>query len=108
MDFVGDARKSLSSSNTSCLFIDLPGRCDTGVLLRALIGVVNLGKVCEDSVRGSGDDSELPSIHPLTFGDSATIIVGIIRPFDLVWCALLRSFAGDVASSIARSQDISQ
>jgi len=44
------------SPNVSCRLIDLLGRCDTGVLLLALIGVVNFGKVREDSVRGSGDD----------------------------------------------------
>lgn len=69
IDLLGDDRKSLSLSKLSCRLIDPPDRCDIGVLLRALIGVVNFGKVCEDSVRGSGDDIELPSTHSLAFGD---------------------------------------
>jgi hypothetical protein len=45
-----------------------------GVLLRALIGVVNFGKVCEESVKGSGEDWELPSIQSLTPGDFVAAI----------------------------------
>jgi hypothetical protein len=68
MDFEGDARILTASSSINSFFTDPGGLFETGVLLLALIGVVNFGNVLEDRVRGSGDDSELPPIHPSTIG----------------------------------------
>ena len=72
MDFEGDARVLTVSSSINSFLMDL-----SGVLLLARIGVVNFGNVCEDRVRGSGDDSELPPTHPSTIGVASIAIVSI-------------------------------
>jgi hypothetical protein len=74
MDLEGDARTSTVSPRVNSFLMDLSGLLDAGVLLLALIGVVNFGNVLEDRVRGSGDDSELPSVHPLSIGVAAIAI----------------------------------
>lgn len=101
MDFEGDLRILTASPSINSFLVDLSGLFDNGVLLLALIGVVNFGNVLEDRVRGSGDDSELPPTHPSTIEVVSIAITSSCANDDSQWLISFAAFVGNFATGFS-------